>query len=300
MPTSAPTMAPGLNEHCAVDSRFQSGDLSPQFGDAGVEPLRQARLRTDPHRQRLRHGRTDHRPPALVAEGTPETIAAHHAARTGSRRASPAEVPPRLQRNARPPAGSSRPRLRGNVSRRWSTLPKAISTARRRSSMRRRSLRISALSAERSAENQATSTRVSPRSSADTMAPPSNRRASAGGELRIDKETQLRTRMRRPRMQGRPPHTVTSVVIRSILLDISSFRQQHAGWPRLPTRREGAPSLVPRPARRGAATGQPRWSTTASCHAEQHPLGHVRRVPVDLVCIGGRTANLEWYENDSP
>ena len=40
--------------------------------------------------------------------------------------------------------------------------------------------------------------------------------------------------MRRPRMQGRPPHTVTSVVIRSILLDISSFRQQHAGWPRLP------------------------------------------------------------------
>ena len=31
---------PRLNEHCAIDSRFQRGDLSPQFGDAGIEPLR--------------------------------------------------------------------------------------------------------------------------------------------------------------------------------------------------------------------------------------------------------------------
>ena len=35
-----PDDGPRLNEHCAIDSRFQRGDLSPQFGDAGIEPLR--------------------------------------------------------------------------------------------------------------------------------------------------------------------------------------------------------------------------------------------------------------------
>ena len=35
-----PDDGPRLNEHCAIDSRFQRGDLSPQFGDAGIEPFR--------------------------------------------------------------------------------------------------------------------------------------------------------------------------------------------------------------------------------------------------------------------
>ena len=33
-----------LNEHCAIDSRFQRGELSPQFGDTEVEPLRRDML----------------------------------------------------------------------------------------------------------------------------------------------------------------------------------------------------------------------------------------------------------------
>ena len=35
---------PSLNEHCAVDSGFQPGDLGPQLGDAGVELLRRDML----------------------------------------------------------------------------------------------------------------------------------------------------------------------------------------------------------------------------------------------------------------
>ena len=30
---------PGLNEHCAVNSRFESGDLGTQFSDTGLESL---------------------------------------------------------------------------------------------------------------------------------------------------------------------------------------------------------------------------------------------------------------------